>query len=100
MEFLQKTVLPEFPLGTIYLVWDCLSAHKKALRLWEPKPQRVQFVWTPTNSSWLNLIEPWFSVPERTALQNTHLRTPEAIEENLAWGIGYLNAHPRSYKWA
>ena len=50
----------------------CNNAHKKALRLWEPKPKRVQFAWTPTNSSWLNLIEAWFSLLERTALHNTH----------------------------
>ncbi len=38
LEFLQTIVLPEFPHAVIYLIWDNLSAHKKALRLWEPKP--------------------------------------------------------------
>jgi len=33
----------------------------------------VRFVWIPTNASWLNLIEAWFSVLERTALHNTYL---------------------------
>jgi len=97
LDFLQRIVLPEFAGGVIYLVWDNLSAHKKAVRLWELKPERVQFVWTPTNSSWLNLIEAWFSVLERTALHNTDLKTPEAIEENLRRGIAYLNEHPRPY---
>jgi len=99
LEFLQDTVQAEFPRGRLYLVWDCLSAHKKAFRLWEPKPSRLEVVWTPTNSSWLNLIEPWFSVLERTALHNTYLKTPEAIEQNLQRGIQYLNAHPTPYRW-
>ncbi len=99
LEFLQQVVLAQFPTGRIYLVWDNLSAHKKALRLWEPPPERVSFAWTPTNASWLNLIEPWFAVLQRTALHNTYLKTPEAIEENLQRGIAFLNQHPRPYKW-
>jgi transposase len=99
LEFLQTTVQAAFPRGVIYLVWDNLSAHKKALRLWEPKPRRVKFVWIPTNASWLNLIEPWFSVLERTALHNTDLRTPAEIEASLQAGIAYLNEHPRPYRW-
>jgi transposase len=100
LAFLHEVVLPEFPTGPLYLVWDNLSAHKKALRLWEPKPERVTFVWTPTNASWLNLIEPWFAVLERTALHNTYLKTPEALEESLQRGVAYLNQHPRTYKWS
>jgi transposase len=99
LEFLQSTVLPASPEGIIYLVWDNLSAHKKALRLWEPKPERVRFVWIPTDASWLNLIEAWFSVLERTALHNTYLRTPAEIEASLLRGIAYLNEHPKPYRW-
>src|SRR5437867_13431272 len=82
-----------------HLIWDNLSAHKKALRLWEPKPERVRFAWIPTNASWLNLIEAWFSVLERTALHNTYLRTPTEIEASLQRGIAYLNEHPKPYRW-
>ena len=99
LEFLQTIVLPEFPHAVIYLIWDNLSAHKKALRLWEPKPERVRFAWIPTNASWLNLIEAWFSVLERTALHNTYLRTPTEIEASLQRGIAYLNEHPKPYRW-
>lgn len=99
LEFLQTIVLPEFPHAVIYLIWDNLSAHKKALRLWEPKPERVRVAWIPTNASWLNLIEAWFSVLERTALHNTYLRTPTEIEASLQRGIAYLNEHPKPYRW-
>jgi len=99
LEFLQTIVLPEFPHAVIYLIWDNLSAHKKALRLWEPKLERVRFAWIPTNASWLNLIEAWLSVLERTALHNTYLRTPTEIEASLQRGIAYLNEHPKPYRW-
>ncbi len=100
LDFPRRVVLAEFPRGTIYLIWDHLSAHKKALRLWQPKPKRVQFAWTPTNGSWLNLIEAWFSVLQRTALHNTHLKTPQQIEQHLQRGIAYLHQHPKSYQWS
>jgi transposase len=94
LEFLQTIVLPAFPEGIIYLVWDNLSAHKKALRLWEPKPERMRFVWIATNASWQNLIEAWFSVLERTDLHSTYLRTSLEIEASLLRGIAYPNEQP------
>ena len=100
LTFLQETVLPRF--GTdrkVYLVWDNFSAHKRAINLWTTRPSNLEFVWTPTNASWLNLIEPWFLVLEKTALYNTDLKTTDAIEENLKQGVAYLNSHPRPYRW-
>jgi DDE superfamily endonuclease len=100
LDFLQTVVLPEFYAhGKIYLVWDNFSSHKRAFHLWNPKPLDIRFVWTPTNASWLNLIEPWFLVLEKTALQNTDLKTTSAIADNLQQGIAYLNTHPRPYRW-
>lgn len=100
LTFLQETVLPSFGADRkVYLVWDNFSAHKRALNLWTTAPANIEFFWTPTNASWLNLIEPWFLVLEKTALYNTDLKTTDAIAENLKQGIGYLNDHPRPYRW-
>ena len=99
LAFLKDVVLPCFGLNRkIYLVWDNFSAHKRARSLWAA-PSNIEFYWTPTNASWLNLIEPWFLVLEKTALHNTDLKTTDAIAENLKQGIAYLNSHPRPYHW-
>lgn len=100
LEFLRTTVLSQYGAeAKIYLIWDNFSSHRKALNLWQPKPYNVEFVWTPTNASWLNLIEPWFLVLEKTALHNTDLKTTGEIAEHLLQGIEYLNSHPRPYRW-
>lgn len=100
LAFLQNTVVPHFGSDRkIYLVWDNFSAHKLARRLWQNAPTTIHFYWTPTNASWLNLIEPWFLVLQKTALYNTDLKTTDAIAENLRQGIEYLNSHPRPYCW-
>jgi len=101
LAFLQDLVLPRFGTGRkLYLIWDNFSAHKRARNLWTKLPANIHFYWTPTNASWLNLIEPWFLVLEKTALYNTDLKTTDAIAENLKQGIEYLNSHPRPYRWA
>ena len=98
--FWLEHMLPAWPKGGIHLVMDNLSAHKKALRELPARiRRRIHVYWTPTNSSWLNLVESYFATLQRTALHNTHYRTPKEIEQGLKRGTKYLNENPRSYKW-
>ena len=93
-------MLPYWPKGSIHLVLDNLKTHPKALReLPYRLRRRIRVYWTPTNSSWLNLIESYFAILKRTALQNTDYRIPEEIEAGLLKGLRYLNENPRPYKW-
>jgi transposase len=86
--------------GSIHPVMDNLSAHKKAFRELPYKiRRRIRVYWLPTNSSWLNLVESYFAVLQRTALSNTHYKTPGDIEQGLKKGVEYLNLHPRPYVW-
>jgi transposase len=98
--FWLNHVLPSWPRGGIHLVMDNLSAHKKALRELPARVRRrIHAYYTPTNSSWLNLIESYFATLQRTALHNTDYRTPDEIEQGLQRGIHHLNENPRVYKW-
>lgn len=93
-------VITHWASGLIYLILDNLSAHKKAWRELTPETKsRIRIHWLPTNSSWLNLIEPYFGTLARTALDNTYYRTPDDIEQGLLRGVQYLNANPRPYVW-
>jgi len=99
-QFWQEQMTAFWPKGSIHLVMDNLSAHKKALReLPRRIRRRLRVYWTPTNSSWLNLIESYFSTLKQTALDNTHYKTPAEIEKGLLNGVRYLNDNPRLYKW-
>lgn len=98
--FWQDHMFPFWPKGCIHLVMDNLSTHAKALReLPYRLRRRLRIYWTPTNSSWLNLIESYFAVLKETALDNTDYRTPQEIEEGLLAGVQYLNEDPTSYRW-
>lgn len=98
--FWLEQMLPSWPKGGIHLVMDNLSAHKKALRELPARiRRRIHVYWTPTNSSWLNLIESYFATLQRTALHNTYYKTPQEIERGLIRGTKYLNENPRAYIW-
>lgn len=100
-DFLHEVVLEAWPQGRVHLILDNLSSHKaNPVQEWAARhPERIQFHWLPTNSSWLNLIESYFSTLHRVALNNTNYQTPVEIEEGLLKGIAYLNDHPTPYLW-
>lgn len=98
--FWEQVALPHWPKGSLHLIMDNLSAHKKALReLPRRLHRRLHVHWLPTNSSWLNLIEPYFAALERTALYNTDYKTTTQMGERLLMGTRYLNENPRPYIW-
>jgi len=99
-QFWEEHMLPFWPKGSIHLVMDNLSAHKKALRQLPTRiRRRLHVSWTPTNCSWLNLCDSYFATLKRTALHNTDYRSPEEIEQGLLSGVRYLNENPRPYRW-
>ena len=93
-------LLPSWPKGRIHLVMDNLSAHKKGFgELPARIRRRISVYWTPTNSSWLNLVESYFATLQRNALHNTDYKKPEEIENALCRATLYLNENPRAYVW-
>jgi len=99
-EFWENQMLPFWDKGSVHLVMDNLSAHKKALRELPARfRRRLHVFWTPTNCSWLNLCDSYFATLERTALHNTDYKSPDQIEQGLRNGVSYLNDNPRPYKW-
>lgn len=100
-DFLENVLLPAYPEDHIYMIWDNLSSHKTQIHWQQQKDikERITFVWLPTNSPWLNLIEAYFSVLGRVALHNTDFKTTMEINEALEKSTDYLNSNPKSYKW-
>jgi len=99
-QFLEQYLLAFWPQGRIHLVLDNLSVHAKALReLPYRLRRRLRLYWLPTNSSWLNLIESYFSTLKQTGLDNTNYTTPEQIDHGLLAATEYLNTNPTPYEW-
>ena len=102
-EFLRflKRLDREFPEETpLHLIMDNYATHKQPNVLaWLEKHPRFTLHFTPTSSSWLNLVERWFrEITEKQVRRGSFGSVPEliaAIEEYLAAS----NLDCRPYVW-
>jgi transposase len=59
----------------------------------------VQFHFTPTGASWLNLIEVWFSILTRKAVRRGSFDTVRALVTHIHDYIERWNDHPTRFVW-
>jgi DDE superfamily endonuclease len=60
---------------------------------------RIQFVYTPRHTSWLNQIEMWFSILTRRALKRGSFTSLEALRERILAFIEYYNQTAKPFNW-
>jgi transposase len=84
----------------VHLVLDNASTHKTpAIKRWLANHPRFVVHFTPTSSSWLNLVERWFSELTTKKLQRgAHRSVPELNEDIRAW-ITTWNQDPKPFVW-
>jgi transposase len=86
----------------IHVVLDNLSAHKAppvARWLADPKRDRWHLHFTPTSSSWLNLVEQWFKeLTERRLRRGVFTSLPNLIEAIELW-TEHWNDDPKPFVW-
>jgi len=84
----------------VHVICDNSSTHKTpAIRRWLAAHPRFQLHVTPTYSSWLNLVERWFSELTTTWLRRgSHRSVPELTASIQAW-IDTWNDDPRPFVW-
>ena len=58
-----------------------------------------QVYWLPTNASWLDQIEIWFSILQRKLLQPNHFVSVTALEQAIAQFIARYNQTAKPIKW-
>jgi transposase len=86
----------------IHVVLDNLSAHKgPEIQEWlaDPKRQRWHLHFTPTSSSWVNLIERWFKeLTDRRLRRGTFTSVPALVEAIRLWAE-HWNEEPKPFVW-
>jgi transposase len=86
----------------IHVVLDNLSAHKAepvAKWLAHPKRARWHLHFTPTSSSWLNLVESWFSQLTNRRLKKGAFNSVQHLEDEIGiWAEGW-NEDPKPFIW-
>lgn len=84
----------------IHVVLDNLSAHKSpVVRRWLVRHPRFRFHFTPTYSSWMNLVERFFGLLTDEALKRgSHTSIPELRAAILAY-VEAHNEEGKPFKW-
>lgn len=85
----------------IKIILDNHSAHisKETRKYLATKPNRFEFVFTPTHASWLNLIETFFSKLARTMLRGIRVKTKSELKDRILQHIDTLNESPVIFRW-
>jgi transposase len=84
----------------VHLVLDNASTHKTpAIQKWLAAHPRFVVHFTPTSSSWLNLVERWFAELTTKKLQRGAHRSVPALNKDIRSWIKTWNDDPRPYVW-
>jgi transposase len=99
-QFLQ-TLDREVPADLdVHLVLDNSSTHKTpAIQRWLAAHPRFVLHFTPTSSSWLNLVERWFAELTTKLLRRGAHRSVRQLNTDIRAWIDSWNDNPRPFVW-
>src|SRR3954465_495260 len=102
-EFLRflKTIDANTPAELdLHLVCDNYATHKTPeIKKWLAAHPRFHLHFTPTSSSWLNLVERWFAELTSKLLRRGAHRSVHALNADIRAWIETGNDTPRPYVW-
>ena len=84
----------------MHLILDNYATHKHAeVQAWLKRHQRFHLHFTPTSSSWLNLVERWFrDLTDKNLRRGVFASVPDLIASIEAY-LDAHNADPKPFVW-
>jgi transposase len=84
----------------IHLICDNYGTHKHpVIKTWLEAHPRVHLHFTPTYSSWLNLVERFFGYVTADLLQRSDHRSVRALEADIRKWVTAWNENPKPFVW-
>lgn len=84
----------------VHVIVDNYSAHKTVeVEAWLAEHPRFTMHFTPTGSSWLNMVERVFSKLTEERIRRGAFRSVEELETAIESWLDELNEHPKPFKW-
>ena len=85
----------------IHLICDNYGTHKHPIiKTWLASHPRVHLHFTPTYSSWLNLVERFFGYVTADLLQRSDHRSVQALEADIRKWVTTWNENPKPFVWS
>src|SRR5690348_15684474 len=109
--FIKQVLVPEARrrgVQRVALVLDNGPTHApKQVERWLQEQAReqqwgltFQVYWLPTNASWLDQLEIWFSVLQRQLLQPNHFASTTELEQAMLAFVAYRNQLAKPIQWS
>jgi len=100
IRFLKK-IDEETPAGLdLHLIVDNYATHKHPKVInWLKRHKRFHIHFTPTSSSWLNVIERWFRDLTQKRIRNGVFTSVEHLKRAIEEYVAHHNANPESFVW-
>ena len=84
----------------IHLICDNYGTHKHPIiKTWLVSHPRIHLHFTPTYSSWLNLVERFFGYVTADLLQRSDHRSVQALEADIRTWVAAWNENPKPFVW-
>ena len=84
----------------VHLICDNYGTHKHPIiKTWLATHPRVHMHFTPTYSSWLNLVERFFGYVTADLLQRSDHRSVQSLETDIRSWVAAWNENPKPFVW-
>ena len=82
----------------VHLILDNYGTHKTAsIQRWLVRHPRYHLHFTPTGSSWINLVERWFATLTERQLRRGAYRSTQELEAALRHYVETYNQDPQTF---
>ena len=102
-EFLKflRTIDREVPNGLqVHLILDNYATHKHPnVNAWLAKHPRFHLHFTPTSSSWANMVEIFFGQPTDKAIRRGIFYSVPALIDAIETYLSQHNQNPQPFQW-
>jgi transposase len=97
LNLINRTIPEELE---VHLVVDNVAIHKTPeIKRWLLRHPRFNLHFTPTYSSWINLVERWFAELTTKWLRRGTHRSTEELESAISSWIDHWNENPKPFVW-
>ena len=84
----------------VHIIVDNYSTHKTAVvNQWVENHPRFHFHFTPTSSSWINMVERFFSTITNKMIRRSSFNSAADLEDAISNFIAVHNEDPKVYTW-
>jgi transposase len=100
LKFLKKVECQTEKGKELHVIVDNYSTHKhEKVRQWLRRHKRVELHFTPTSSSWLNLVERFFGELTEKQLKRGIFTSVDELEQKIIAYIDKNNENPKPFIW-